>query len=414
MGDLSLAQMELKRACLLHPTDSYGHGQLGAIYDLQKQWEQAIYEYSQALCLKPNDSYILEKLGNVMLKKGEPAKARDLFQEALANQFNPDPKTLVALANAQLKLGEKAELKALAEEILRLSPNNPDGLYFLALAQIADKQTEDALSTLEKLTNLAPERWDAWLEMGKLLQANGLDEDAIASFIKASPNVSDQAGLWNSVGVLYSNHRQFEEALAAFRRSASYDYSDPQIQANLKAVQKKIEATCRQAIESAGATLAANPGQLDLYIELGRAFELTGRLDDAMMSYQRLLALKPDSIEGLLAYARLLKKRGKLKIAIRCYREILKIEHNHVEARIELVKSHLSLGFVNEALKHAVVAQKIVPDDPRVHFLLGKIYFAKGLAPRALKEFTFVATHARDPEMISWAELMRRRLGKTA
>lgn len=412
-GDLNLAQMELKRACLLHPSDSYGHSQLGQIHELLKNWDQAVFEYSQALSLKPNDAFVLEKLGDVLFKKGETARARDLYQEALAAQFNPEPRTMVALATAQHKLGQKAELKPLAEEILRLSPDHPDGLYFLAMAQLARQETEAALGTLERLTQKAPERWEAWLELGRLYQANGLDEEAISAFIKASPNVTDQAGLWNSVGVLYSNRRQFEEALSAFRKAASFDYSDPQIQANLKAVRKRIESSGRKTIEAATAALATNPDQLDLYLELGGACELLERFDDALMAYQRLLALKPDSIPGLLAYAHLLKRRGKLKIAIRCYREILKIEHGHVDARVELIKANLNLGFVNEALKHAVVAQKMAPDDPRVHFLLGKIYFAKGLAPRALKEFSFVASHARDPEMISWAELMRRRLAKT-
>lgn len=413
-GDLNLAQMELKRACLLHPTDSYGHSQLGQIHELLKNWDQAVFEFSQALSLKPNDAFVLEKLGDVLFKKGETTRARDLYQEALAAQFNPEPRTMVALATAQHKLGQKAELKPLAEEILRLSPDHPDGLYFLAMAQPARQETEAALGTLERLTQKAPERWEAWLELGRLYQANGLDEEAISAFIKASPNVTDQAGLWNSVGVLYSNRRQFEEALSAFRKAASFDYSDPQIQANLKAVRKRIESSGRKTVEAATSALAADPNQLDLYIELGQACELLERFDDALMAYQRLLALKPDSIPGLLAYAHLLKRRGKLKIAIRCYREILKIEHGHVDARVELIKANLNLGFVNEALKHAVVAQKMAPDDPRVHFLLGKIYFAKGLAPRALKEFSFVASHARDPEMISWAELMRRRLARTA
>jgi tetratricopeptide (TPR) repeat protein len=113
-----------------------------------------------------------------------------------------------------------------------------------------------------------------------------------------------------------------------------------------------------------------------------------------------------------MCYAELLRKKGKLKMAMRCYKEILKLQPENAETHLYLVQANLNLGFLNEALRHAVTAQKILKDDPRVHFLLGKIYFAKGLAPRALKEFTLVAGTATDPDMISWAELMRRRLSR--
>jgi len=114
-----------------------------------------------------------------------------------------------------------------------------------------------------------------------------------------------------------------------------------------------------------------------------------------------------------MCYAELLRNRGKLKMAMRCYREIIKIDPENADTHMFMVQANLNLGFLNEALRHAVIAQKISPDDPRVHFLLGKIYFAKGLAPRALKEFSIVASAATDPDMISWAELMRRRLART-
>ncbi|HNV69385.1 MAG TPA: tetratricopeptide repeat protein [Candidatus Ozemobacteraceae bacterium] len=412
MNDLGLAQMELKRACLLNPHDSYGHSRLGQIYQLNKQWEQAVYEFSQALSLKPNDAFVLEKLAEVMVEKNELERARDLYQEALSHQFHPEPSTMVAQARVLYKLGRTAAMKPILDEILRLAPDQPDALYLYALVRSSEKDIDGAIDLLKKVTTLHPERWEVWFELGRLLQSLDRNEEALAAYIKASPNASDQAGIWNTIGVLLTNQKDFEGATKAFKKAVSFDYSDPQIQANLRAVQKKVESTCRRIIEKANELLAANPNELSAYIELGHAYELLDRPEDALMSYQRLLSIKSDSIEGLAAYARLLKSRGKMRMAMRCYREILKLQPNHFDARLQLVRTGLNLGHINEALRHAVVAQKLHPDDPQVHFLLGKIYFAKGLAPRALKEFTQVANTARDPDMVSWAEIMRRRLTK--
>lgn len=413
LGETQLAQLELKRACMLHPTDSYGHSQLGQIFQATRQWDQAVLEYSQALSLKTNDPYVLEKLGEVMIEKREFARAAELLQEALSHQFHPEARTMIKLGKVLQTLGRMRDLVAQMEEVLRLSPGNTDALFLLARAYVAEQDHVRAIAALQKLLEAAPDHADAWLELGKLYQAQGKDDDAITAFTKASPNAPDQAGVWNTIGVLLSNRRDYTEALNAFRKALSYDYSDVQIQNNLKAVQKKIESNCRSVIEAAEETLATDSGKLDPYLQMGLAYEMIDRPDEAMMAYQRLLSIKPDSIEGLQAYADLLKRRGKLRMAMRCYREILKLRPDHADARLHLVRGHLALGFVNEALRHAVVAQKLLPDDPRVHFLLGKIYFAKGLAPRALREFSIVANSSKsDPDMISWAELMRRRLQK--
>lgn len=413
LGELQLAQLELKRACMLHPSDSYGHSQLGQIFQATRQWDQAVLEYSQALSLKTNDPYVLEKLGEVMVEKREYERAAELLQEALSHQFHPDTRTMIKLGRVLQILGRPRDLVTQMEEVLRLSPGNADALFLLARAHIAEHDNVRAVSVLQKLLETTPDNADAWLELGKLHQAQGKEDDAIAAFTKASPNAPDQAGVWNTIGVLLSNRKDYTEALNAFRKALSYDYSDVQIQNNLKAVQKKIESNCRRVIETAEEALAEDSGKLDSYLQLGLAYEMIDRPDEAMMAYQRLLSIKPDSIEGLQAYADLLKRRGKLRMAMRCYREILKLRPDHADARLHLVRGHLALGFVNEALRHAVVAQKLLPDDPRVHFLLGKIYFAKGLAPRALREFSIVANSSKsDPDMISWAELMRRRLQK--
>lgn len=413
LGDLKLAQLEMKRACMLHPTDSYGHSQLGQIFQTTRQWDQAVLEYSQALSLKTNDPYVLEKLGEVMVEKREFDRAAELLQEALSHQFHPEARTMIKLGKVLHALGRTRDLMTQMEEVLRVSPGNTDALLLLARAYSAENDQVRAVSILKKLLDSAPDHADAWLELGKLYQAQGNEDEAIAAFTRASPNAPDQAGVWNTIGVLLSNRKDYTEALNAFRKALSFDYSDVQIQNNLKAVQKKIESNCRRVIETAEETLAADSGRIDSYLELGLAYEMIDRPDEAMMAYQRLLSIKPDSIEGLQAYADMLKRRGKLRMAMRCYREILKLRPEQVEARLHLVRGHLALGFVNEALRHAVVAQKLLPDDPRVHFLLGKIYFAKGLAPRALREFTIVASSSKsDPDMISWAELMRRRLQK--
>ncbi|MBI3039627.1 tetratricopeptide repeat protein [bacterium] len=410
LGEINLSQMELKRACILNPNDSYGHSKLGQIFYQSKQFDLAINEYSRALSIKPNDPFVLEKLGDVMVDRQNDSRAVELYQEALAHQFHPEPRTLILLAKTLQRLGRASEMKPILEEFLRLSPDNPDGLFLLSQFLISDGKFEEATVTLKKVIASNPEKSEAWIEIGKLYQSQGKVEEALTSFIKGSATAVDQADVWNTIGVLLCNKKDFEEALKAFKRAVGYDYSDGKIQSNLRMVQKKIDSSCQKVIEQAQKSLESDPNNLTCYLDMGRAFELIDRREEALMAYQKLLAIRPNSIEGLIAYAELLKKRGNLRMAMRCYREVLKIEPEHVDAHLHLVKAFLSLGFINESLRHAMSAHKISPDDPRIHYFLGNIYFAKGLAPRALKEFTLTVNTTKDPDMISWAELMRRRI----
>ncbi len=414
LGETSLALMEIKRATILHPTDSYGHSKLGQLYQQNRQYDLAISAYSQALSLKPEDPFVLERLGEVLAAKEMYERAAELFQEALANQFHPRVETMISLGQVLRRLEDYKEIEVLMNEVLRLEPDNCDGAFLKAVAMIKQNRSVEAIALLEKLTENPTASYEAWLELGKLYQADKHPDKAVSAFIRASTSAPDQAGIWNNIGILLSNQKAYEEALKAFKKAASFDYTDSQIASNLKAVQKKIETNCQRIIEARSEELEKTPDDLESYLAMGRAFEIMERTDDAMMAYQRLLAINPEYVPGLMAYAELLRKRGKLKMAMRCYREIIKLQPENADTHLFLVQANLNLGFLNEALRHAVIAQKLVPEDPRVHFLLGKIYFAKGLAPRALKEFTQVAASNAEPDIISWAELMRRRLARTS
>ena len=54
---------------------------------------------------------------------------------------------------------------------------------------------------------------------------------------------------------------------------------------------------------------------------------------------------------------------------------------------IHIGSAYLGTGQYNNALKELQEAEKLTPDDPRVHYLLGIAYHGKGLTDRAIAEF---------------------------
>lgn len=413
LGDNKLAIMEIKRATILHPTDSYGHSKLGQLYQQTHQLDKAISAYSQALGIKNADAFVIERLAEVLAEKGDFERAATLFQEALSGQFHPETKTMLSLAKALRRLDRFEDLETITNEVLRLAPGETEASFLNAVSLIKQNKNEKAKIILERITENPGVTYEAWIELGKIYQSEGNAEKSVTAYIKATTNAPDQAGIWNNIGILLSNQKAYEEAVKAFRKALSFDYTDSNIFANLKAVQNKLEANCKRIIEARQSTLARSPDDIESYLDMGKAYEMLEMPDEAINCYTKLLEKKPAHIRGLMSYAELLRKTGQLKMAIRCYREIIKIDPENTSTHLFLVQANLNLGFINDALYHANIAEGLAPNDPKVHFLLGKIYLAKGLAPRALKEFTQVSSSIADPDMIAWAELMRRRLSRT-
>ncbi len=413
LGKTDLAIMEVKRATVLHPTDSYGHSRLGQFYQQTNKYDLAIAAYSKAISLKPKDAFVLEKLAEVLASKGDHNRAIEIFQEALSNQFHQKTETMLSLSKSLKAVGRWIDLQDLAREILRFEPENYEAAYLLAYSVAKQGRLEEATDMFEALVKNEKATYEAWLEVGKLYQAAGQSDKAVIAFTRATTGAPDQAGIWNNIGILLSNQKLYLDALKAFKKAASFDYSDQGIADNLKAVQKKVEADAQKTIENRKKRIEKAPDDIEAYHEMGKAFENIDMLNEALMSYQKVLELDPKYIPGLMSYSGILQKMGKLKVAMRCYREIIKLEPNNLDAHLFLINANMNLGFVNEANKYAQTAEKLAADDQRVRFALGKIYFARGLAPRALKEFTTVVNKANDPDLISWAELMKRRLSRT-
>ena len=243
LGETSLALMEIQRATILHPTDSYGHSKLGQLYQQTRQYEHAVSSYSQALSLKPGDPFVLERLAEVLAAKELYEKSAELFQEALARQFHPSVATMISFGKVLRKLENFEELEKITNEVLRLEPANHEAGFLKAMAMLKRGRTIEALGLLEKLVENPAVSYEAWLELGKLYQADNHPEKAVSAFIRASTCAPDQAGIWNNIGILLSNQKAYEEALKAFRKAASFDYTDSRFQVISRRC-RKLEASC--------------------------------------------------------------------------------------------------------------------------------------------------------------------------
>ncbi|MGA0060771.1 MAG: tetratricopeptide repeat protein, partial [Planctomycetota bacterium] len=84
---------------------------------------QRVRAYEALLALDPQALHALYELGRLLLDAGDAAGAARRFQALVDRDPSPDP--LVALAEAQLALGQTAAARQLVDRALRTAPGHP-------------------------------------------------------------------------------------------------------------------------------------------------------------------------------------------------------------------------------------------------------------------------------------------------
>jgi tetratricopeptide (TPR) repeat protein len=128
---------------------SIGHANAGTINGTLGRYDYATAEFKKALQLDPQDAYVHERYGAVLLWQGKNNEAIAEFEKA-ASFSNRQPEKLAWLGYAYAVSGEKDRALELLDEIKR----NPRGQYVspfyaaMLYTGLGDKQ--NAFTSLEK------------------------------------------------------------------------------------------------------------------------------------------------------------------------------------------------------------------------------------------------------------------------
>jgi type IV pilus biogenesis/stability protein PilW len=142
-----------------------------------------------------------------------------------------------------------------------------------------------------------------------------------------------------------------------------------------------------EAIENYEKAIAADPGNLEAYNNLGVVFKEAGRLDQAAGLLQRALALDPKYEKALnnLGVVRYLK--GQYEDAIGLFRRAIAINPENVESYTNLGIIYLLAERLEEARTAFERALQLDPKHAETHYNLALLYERQGIWPRALKHY---------------------------
>jgi adenylate cyclase len=145
------AIVEGEKAIVLDPNYADGYAWLGSIFNFAGRPEEAIEAVEKALRLNPHDSFFyLFTLGFAYRLRGRYEEAITAFKRVLSRNPNFIP-AHVHLLVAYSELGQEAEARAEAAEILRISPNFSLEVYGQRLPFKDQTDLERLLAALRKV-----------------------------------------------------------------------------------------------------------------------------------------------------------------------------------------------------------------------------------------------------------------------
>ncbi|MEO8663452.1 MAG: tetratricopeptide repeat protein [Bryobacteraceae bacterium] len=428
-GDYRTATQRYEQIVALRPDMAEAYANLGNLYYVQQQWEQAAAALKKAVRLKPS------------------LAAPHVLLGVLAYNGRELERAIGYLVKAE-----------------KLDPNNPLAPLYLGYSYFARRQFPAAAEALEKLTRMDPANEDAWYHLSKIhgqwsrqsfevlqrrypasfhtalarshfFESGGSWERAGEELAKAAALRPADASLTARVGWL--RRRAEGDASAppesALAGSTRYLYAPPEgpaIQSEYERERLSLKAgeavtedalyTAAEAHQSMAflASLAVMQTRPDSYRahELrGEALEAGGKTDEAVGEYRAALAVKPDLQTIHFAIGNLYWKNGRMEDALVELREELKVNAGDPQTNYEIGDILLTDNKPAEAEKHYSLAVAGAPDMVEAHLALERIASARGDAAAAvlhLKKALALTPDDPTPHYRLW--LVYRKQGRTA
>ncbi|OLD63243.1 MAG: hypothetical protein AUI47_09785 [Acidobacteria bacterium 13_1_40CM_2_68_5] len=153
-GDDATATNAYTKALGLWGDFADGHYNLAGVVARQKQGDEAVAHYREAVRLQPGNVQYLVNLAHALIGLGRDQEARDLLRRAVAI----DPRSAVGYTNlgsVELKRGNIQEALRAYAEAVRLEPGNADYQRNLA---VAEHEAEDprAVETFRRALTIRP------------------------------------------------------------------------------------------------------------------------------------------------------------------------------------------------------------------------------------------------------------------
>jgi tetratricopeptide (TPR) repeat protein len=293
--------------------------------------------YREALRKLPSFNRARANLARVLIQQDRLAEAEEVLRVILRSG-KAKPETLTLIGYTFLMKGESVPAESAYRQALLLKPDDINAYRGLAKCLIDQERYREAVRLLENILEKDPGNVQLWLLLANANVAVGKTDAAItklecARYLKiASPEAMA------TLGDLYINRNQPDGALSAYREAFSSWKPSPGRM--LRAAEGLVMLRDYRGAEEMIGKLELAPEPLSrrqtkrLHCLRAHLSYLKGDIKAAIISYKKLLEEDPLDADALLALGDLYREEGKLEEAVISYERASHIRGKEAEALV--------------------------------------------------------------------------------
>ncbi|EKD81213.1 MAG: TPR Domain containing protein, partial [uncultured bacterium] len=425
-GDIDTAIMHYDSIIDLDNHNLDARFKLGSLYESKNMFDEATFEYEQAMELDKNARYkeLPLRLGNLHIRKGKIVEAVDAL--TIAKSYFPTNVDVRIELISQLKFkalnnfSSTEELQEFNQSIRSAVENGQNYCDWLELGLFVSKGLDaeideetaitQSIESFQKVLELDPGNIFAMTELAKVYHRRNMLADVESIYKQILDKDPESAYVHKKLADLYQSQLRFEEALSELRQlleiePMSGDYHMKIIDIS-KEMLAKVQDRDRQLVTLLKDYLAraeANPkdtmANFSLgyaYITLGSGFTPTEEEQQKAVYYFKLAnSCDPNNLWpywGLkIVYSKQsISGKHMYEEAIAICRKALKVDENSPRAHYELGEAYnenYEINMKNEAMQEYRKAIQLDPNYVEAHFRLASIYRVKNMYDRASEEY---------------------------
>jgi len=424
-GKNAEAAAEYQEAIRLDPSLEDAYRNLGFLRWTEHQLGPARDALRHAVELSPDDSFAHYYLGRVELDAQQYEQA---FHELeISRQPLPaEPGFLIQAATGYVELGRQENARKALEQLMtqHLSDAQSVVVASLLLSIHENASAIKMLQTLNKSRGASPASWTqvdlalAYLLSGSYVEA--CDEALVyAKSVRTAGSESiESAQAWSVIGIADAHLNRGEESVQALRRAATFAPHEEEHWLNLTRELMEL-SRFPEAVSEAQNGLGVNPKSYALRLRLGAAYLAAGRYAESESVFRDLVAAGDPLPLGYVGLAQVLLRTGRAADAaaelataeeklspnfllsyfrglalsraakpgeaLVAFQRAVQLDPKNVEARVNLGKTQLTLGHVNEAISELRESLRRDPENTQAKRLLSQAYRRAGDAQNAAR-----------------------------
>ncbi len=266
------------------PEKALLYAQRGEAFYAIESYDAAITDLKKAIELDNNEPNYYRVLANTYLDYYKSKEALETLEKAV-ERFPTDVLTLLKLSEFQMILKQHGASIQTANNILEVSPMNPEAFYMIGLNYKLIGDTTKAINSFQTAVEQDPDLLDGFYELGLLWESKGKSELALQYFNNALDIDPNNIPALYAKGMYYTNKRMDNEAISIFKEINELDreYADPYFNVGIIFLESD---SLKQAFNNFNIAVEVEPTMTKAYFYRALTLEKMGDTKGAIRDYQ--------------------------------------------------------------------------------------------------------------------------------